>query len=74
MSIKDMLNEELQNSIQIRKDYERALEKLPKGALVRKIIGKHEYCYLAFRDGKTVRFDYLGKLKKDDVAKYEEAK
>lgn len=74
MFIKGMLNEELQNSIQIRRDYERALEDIPKGSLVRKVIGGHEYFYLAFRDGSKVRFDYIGKLDKDDIAKYEEAK
>ena len=74
MFIKDMLNEELQNSVQIRKDYEQALKDLPKGSLVRKVIGGHEYFYLAFRDGKKVRFDYMGKLDKDEIAKHEEAK
>ncbi len=74
MFIKNMLNEELQNSIQIRKDYERALKDIPKGSLVRKVIGGHEYFYLAFRDGDKVRFDYKGKLDKDEVSKYEEAK
>lgn len=74
MFIKDMLNEELQNSLQIRKDYERALKKLPKGSLVRKVIGGHEYFYLAFRNGGKVKFDYMGKLDKAEIAKYEEAK
>lgn len=74
MFIKDMLNEELQNSVQIRKDYERALKDLPKGSLIRKVISGHEYFYLAFRDGDRVRFDYKGKLDKDEVSKYEEAK
>ncbi len=74
MFIKDMLNEELENSIQIRKDYQRALKALPKGALVRKVIGGHEYFYLAIRDGAKVRFDYLGKLDKVKVANYEQAK
>jgi hypothetical protein len=74
MFIKDMLNEELQNSLQIRKDYERALKELPKGSLVRKVIGGHEYFYLAFRDGDKVKFDYVGKLDKDEIAKHEDAK
>lgn len=74
MFIKDMLKEELENSIQIRKDYKRALKELPKGSLVRKVISGHEYFYLAFRDGKKVRFDYKGKLDKDEIAKYREAK
>jgi hypothetical protein len=74
MFIKNMLNEELQNSIQIRKDYERALNNIPKGSLVRKIISGHEYFYLAFRDGQKVKFDYIGKLDKHEVIKYKEAK
>jgi hypothetical protein len=74
MFIKDMLNEELQNSLQIRKDYEAAMNDLPKGSLVRKLIGGHEYFYLAYRDGRKVRFDYLGKLDMHEIAKHEEAK
>jgi hypothetical protein len=74
MFIKDMLMEELQNSIQIRKDFERALNDLPKGSLVRKVIGGHEYFYLALRDGGKVRFNYLGKLSNDEVSKHAEAK
>ena len=73
MFIKDMLNEELRNSIQIRKDYELALNKIPKGSLVRKIISGREYFYLAFRDGKKVKFKYIGKLDKHEVLKYKEA-
>ncbi len=74
MFIKDMLNEELQNSIQIRKDYERALENIPKGSLVRKIIGGHEYFYLACRNGSKVQFNYLGKLDKASIDKYDQAR
>ncbi len=74
MFIKDMLNEELQNSMQIRKDYERALLEIPKGSLVRKIISGHEYFYLAYRDGKKVKFNYLGKLDKNEIVQYQEAK
>ena len=74
MFIKDMLNEELKNSIQIRKDYELALKDIPKGSLVRKVISGREYFYLAFRDGKKVKFDYIGKLDKQEILKYQEAK
>ncbi|MFC1497950.1 hypothetical protein ACFLS1_05695 [Verrucomicrobiota bacterium] len=74
MFIKNMLKEELQNSLQIRKDYERALKKIPKGALVKKIIGKHPYYYLAFRQGGKVRFDYIGKLDNDEIRKHNEAR
>lgn len=74
MFIKDMLKEELLNSIQIRKDFKRAVNDLPKGALVCKVISGHEYCYLALRNGEKVQFKYLGKLSKEEVAKHEEAK
>ena len=74
MFIKDMLNEELQNSLQIKQDYERALAELPRGSLVRKEIGGRPYFYLAHREGDKVEFDYLGKLPDEDVRKYEDAK
>jgi len=73
MFIKDMLKEELQNSLRIRKDFEMAMNDLPKGSLVRKIIGGHEYYYLAFRAGGKVLFNYLGKLDHDAVSKHAEA-
>ena len=74
MFIKDMLGEELENSLQIKQDYERALGELPRGSLVRKVIGGHPYFYLAHREGAKVQFDYLGKLADEDVRGYEEAK
>ena len=74
MFIKDMLNEELQNSLQIKQDYERALAVLPRGSLVRKVIGGRPYFYLAHREGDKVQFDYRGKLADEDVRRYEEAK
>ena len=74
MFIKDMLSEELQNSMQIKQDYERALAELPRGSLVRKVIGGRPYFYLAHREGGKVEFDYLGKIPDEDVSKYKEAK
>lgn len=74
MFIKDMLREELENSLQIKKDYEQALQAWPRGALVRKIIAGHTYYYLAHRAGKKVAFDYLGKLSADEVKKYQKAR
>ena len=74
MFIKDMLNEELQNSLQIKQDYEQALAALPRGSLVRKVIGGRPYFYLAHREGKKVKFDYQGKLADEEVRGYEEAK
>ncbi len=74
MFIKDMLKEELQNSWQIKNDYEEAIRDLPRGALVCKQIGGHPYYYLAHREGKRVVFDYLGTLSDEEIQKYEDAK
>jgi hypothetical protein len=74
MFIKDMLDEELQNSVQIKQDYERALKELPRGSLVRKIIRGRPYFYLAHREGAKVAFDYVGKMPEEDVRRYEDAK
>ncbi len=74
MFIKDMLNEELQNSLQIKNDYEQAIRDLPRGALVRKQIGGRPYFYLAHREGKRVVFDYLGALSDEEIQEHEAAK
>ena len=74
MFIKDMLNEELQNSLQIKKDYEQAINALPRGSLVRKLIGGRPYYYLAHREGVRVVFDYLGALSDEKLRMHKEAK
>ena len=74
MFIIGMLKEELENSIQARDSYRKAMEKLPKGSLVRKEIKGRPYYYLAYRDGKKVRFDYKGKLSEEEIKRYEEAR
>lgn len=68
--IKSVIKEELDNSYQLKKRYERELEKLPKGSLVRKEISGHEYYYLAVRDGQKVKYIYKGKLPPKEVEKY----
>ena len=60
--IRDVLKEELINSQRMRRRYEQALRRLGTGSLVRKRIGAHSYYYLAVREGRRVRFRYLGKL------------
>ena len=72
--IKGVLAEELQNSLRMKKEYEEALRKLPKGCLaVRKIQG-HEYYYLVKRIDKKVKYIYKGKISGDEIKKYDEAK
>ncbi len=72
--IKSVLEEELTNSLAMKRSYERELAKLPKGSLVRKTIKGHEYYYLQVREAGRVRFLYKGKLARDEIEKYELAK
>ncbi len=68
--IKSVLEEELQNSLRMIKQYEISLKNLPKGSLSKKLIRGHDYYYLAKREGDKVRFYYLGKLSSEKVKKY----
>jgi sRNA-binding regulator protein Hfq len=72
--IKGVLKEELENSLQMKKDYERELAKLPKGSLIKKKIKGHEYYYLLLREGGKVKFIYKGKVSEDVIRKYKVAK
>lgn len=72
--IKGVLSEELKNSLRMKKEYESALKKLPKGCLVKKKIKNGLYCYLAKRAGDKVKYIYMGKLPESEIKKYEEAK
>ncbi|MCX7919529.1 MAG: hypothetical protein N3A72_07960 [bacterium] len=72
--IKSVLAEELENSLRMKKGYEQALRKLPRGCLVVRKIRGHEYYYLVRREGYKVRYIYKGKVSDVEVKKYEEAK
>ena len=75
MAIREILEEELQNSRRMEKAYGRQLEQLPKGSLSRRVRNGHEYFYIVYREGGKVRLDYLGKEVSDEVKqKYEKAK
>lgn len=72
--IKGVLAEELENSLRMKKEYEEALGRLPKGCLaVRKIRGR-EYYYLVKRVGKKIKYIYKGKLSEEEKKKYDAAK
>jgi hypothetical protein len=73
-TIKNVLKEELGNSLQMEKDYLRELARLPKGSLVKKKVKGHEYFYVILRENGKVRFHYKGKLSPDEIKKYEEEK
>ena len=62
MSLKGILEEELDNAVRLKKRYQKELSALPKGSLIRKKIKGHDYFYLVYRDEQNkVCFDYLGK-------------
>ena len=68
--IKGVLREELGNSIQLKKSYEKALAELPKGSLVRKKIKGHHYHYIVLRNKGKVQFIYKGKVSEEEVKRY----
>ena len=75
MAIKELLKEELGNSLRMERDYRRALGKLPRGSVVKKIIRGRPYYYLAYREKSRVRFLYKGrKMEERELAKYRDAK
>ena len=74
MAIKEVLREELENSLRMEKGYKAELRKLPKGSLIKKDIKGHDYYYLVFRDKGKVRFVYKGKSSPEEIAKFKQAK
>ena len=75
MVIKSVLREELANSLRMKKRYDRELEKLPKGSLVKRNIKGHEYYYLVYRENGKFKSVYKGKSVRDkELRKYQEAK
>lgn len=72
--IKGVLAEELKNSLNLKKDYEAALKKLPQGCLVEKNIRGNKYYYIVKREGKKLINRYCGKLPLQEINKYKEAK
>jgi len=75
MVIKSVLREELANSLRMKKQYERELEKLPKGSLVKRNIKGQEYYYLVYRENGKFKSVYKGKsVREKDLKKYQEAK
>jgi len=73
--IKSMLEEELANSLAMKKNYEKELAKLPKGSLIKKNVKGHQYYYLVVRENGKVKFIYKGKKVTDkEILKYKQAK
>ncbi|NQT06120.1 MAG: hypothetical protein HQ575_01120 [Candidatus Omnitrophica bacterium] len=72
--IKGVLAEELENSLRMKREYEEALRKLPKGCIALRKIKGHSYYYLVKRLGKKVKYIYKGKMPSEEIEKYREAK
>ena len=72
--IKSVLKEELENSLRLKRRYEKELKKLPNGVLVCKVIKGHKYYYLAKREGNKVKYFYKGKLSNEEINKFNRAK
>jgi len=71
--IKGVLAEELANSQKLAVNYRKALNALPAGALVKKIIKGRVFWYLAKRQGSRVVFLYKGKLSPKEIEHYQSA-
>jgi len=63
--VKHILQEELDRLIELLSKYEEELQNLPKGSLSKKIRDGKNYFYEAYREGKKVRFKYIGKESSD---------
>ena len=72
--IKGVLAEELNNSLRMKKEYESALRKLPKGCLSIKKIKGHKYYYLVSRERGRLKYVYKGQLPDNQIKKYKESK
>lgn len=72
--IKGVLKEELKNSLRMKRSYEAAIKKLPKGAIVAKTVNGHKYHYLVSKHQGKMIYKYKGKLPREEVEKYKDAK
>ena len=57
----DVLLEEKERLEALIASYRNQIEELPRGSISWKKRGNGEYAYLAYREVKSVRFEYLGK-------------
>ncbi len=66
-SVEGILREELKRLGETEKSYRREIRKLPRGSIQPKKIKGVVYPYLAFRKGRMVVSQYLGRLSKGDL-------
>ena len=75
MAIREILEEELENSLRMEQEYSARLDKLPRGSLVKRVRNKRVYYYIVYRDNGKVCLDYVGKEVSEKVQnQYRDAK
>ena len=75
MAIREILEEELENSLRMEKEYSAQLDKLPRGSLIKRVRNKQQYFYIVYRENGKVCLDYVGKdVSAEMKEKYREAK
>lgn len=72
--LKGILEEQLENAIQLKKDYNREISNLRHGAIIKKSVYNHDYYYQEYRNGPQIIFKYLGKLEPNQINEFLEEK
>jgi hypothetical protein len=65
--LNDILQEEKERLLELKKTYESKIQNFPKGCLIKKNIKGHAYYYLNYRLGKKQIFRYIGKLSEEKL-------
>ena len=63
--IRGILEEELGRNERMIRRYEKELDALPKGSIVKRVIKGKEYYYLSYREGDKVKTKYVGNSETD---------
>jgi len=69
--IKGVLKEQLGYALESEKHYKEAIKELPRGSLSEKKRNGKLYYYLAYREGRKMKFEYLGKLFDEEIEEYQ---
>lgn len=67
MAIREILEEELENSLRMEQAYSAELATLPKGSLSRRVRNGREYYYVVSREDGKVCLEYIGRSVSDEV-------
>ena len=62
--LSEMILVESQRNFLMQQEYQNKINQLPKGTIVKKKIGNHEYYYHKYRNGKRTVTDYIGRDQK----------